>query len=141
MIQVYTDGSCLGNPGPGGWAAIIIAEDGTEHPIYGSKDQATNNQMEVQAAIEALEEVPIGSVLEIFSDSMYLVNTMSKNWRRNKNHVLWKLMDATIRVKELTITWTWVKAHNGNEHNEEVDRLARSYAREQQKLNAIKPLA
>ena len=121
MIRIYTDGSCLGNPGPGGWAAVI-EQDGAKHSMAGREDDTTNNRMELLAAIMGLEAVPNRSEVTLLSDSQYLVNTMTKNWKRNANQDLWARLDEL--VKQRRVTWEWVRGHAGNPGNEEADALA-----------------
>ena len=138
MIKIYTDGSCLGNPGKGGWAAIIFI-DGKKIKIKGSKNDTTNNQMELLAPIKALKKIPIGNKIEVYTDSKYLkmgitewINLWKKNgWKtaskkKVKNIELWKELDNL--VKNHKIKWFWIKAHAGNSINEEVDLLAREAA-------------
>tara|TARA_B110000438_G_C15565032_1_gene542851 strand:+ start:257 stop:703 length:447 start_codon:yes stop_codon:yes gene_type:complete len=141
-ILIYTDGSCLGNPGPGGWAAIIIEED-KEKKIHGGEKLTTNNRMELTAAIKALEyyemkkgEQPSLNNIKIFTDSNYVkdgitiwINKWEKNnWKTSdkknvKNVDLWK------KLKELTksnkVNWYWVKGHSNNPMNDLVDSLAK----------------
>ena len=88
MIDIYTDGSCIGNPGPGGWAAIIV-ENGAARKLHGREASTTSNRMEVLAAIQGIEATPSGADVRVHSDSSYLVNTMTKSWKRNKNRDLW----------------------------------------------------
>ena len=138
MIKIYTDGSCLENPGNGGWAAIII-NNGQKTNIKGSKKNTTNNQMELLAPIEALKQIPKGSKVQIFTDSKYVKSGITEwiyNWKKNglktankqevKNKDLWAELD--ILVNEFEISWNWVKAHSKDELNNEVDLLARSAA-------------
>ena len=89
MIDIYTDGSCLGNPGPGGWGALLV-EGTTSREMGGGDPRTTNNRMEITAAIEGLKETPKSSAVTIHSDSEYLVKTMTRNWRRRKNVDLWE---------------------------------------------------
>ena len=119
--DIYTDGSCSGNPGPGGWGAIVV-QNGTEKPLSGGAPQTTNNRMEMMAAIEGLRSVAPGSIVTVHSDSQYVVNTMTKNWKRNANQDLWPMLDSL--VKERNVTWNWVRGHNGHPMNEKVDKLA-----------------
>ena len=141
MIKIYTDGSCLINPGNGGWAAIIIV-DGKKTFIKGSKKNTTNNQMELLAPIEALKKIPKGSNVQIFTDSKYVKSGITEwihNWKKNgwktaakksvKNKELWKTLDTVVQSIKI-VEWRWVKAHNGNYQNELVDKLARSTAQE-----------
>jgi len=138
MIKIYTDGSCLGNPGKGGWAAIIFI-DGKKIKIKGSKKNTTNNQMELLASIQALKKIPASKKIEIYTDSKYLkmgITEWISSWKKNswktsskkkvKNIELWKELDNL--VKNHKIKWFWIKAHAGNLINEEVDLLARKAA-------------
>ena len=138
MIKVYTDGSCLENPGKGGWAAIIINESGRIE-IKGSKENTTNNQMELTAPIMALKKIPQGSKVQIYTDSKYVKSGITEwihNWKKNgwktadkkevKNKNLWTKLDDLSNAFD--IEWIWVKAHSTNELNNEVDLLARSSA-------------
>ena len=138
MIKIYTDGSCLENPGNGGWAAIII-DDGKKTQIKGSKKNTTNNQMELLAPIEALKKIPKGSVVQIFTDSKYVKSGITEwiyNWKKNgwktadkqpvKNKELWEELD--LLANEFEISWNWVKAHSTDELNNEVDLIAREAA-------------
>ena len=138
MIKVYTDGSCLENPGKGGWAAIIINDSGRIE-IKGSKENTTNNQMELTAPIMALKKIPQGSKVQIFTDSKYVKSGITEwihNWKKNgwktadkkevKNKNLWTELDDLSNAFD--IEWIWVKAHSTNELNNEVDLLARSSA-------------
>ncbi len=138
MIKIYTDGSCIGNPGKGGWAAIILnGEKKTE--IKGSKKDTTNNQMELLAPIKALKEIPKGSKVEIYTDSKYVKSGITEwihNWKKNgwkttnkkdvSNKELWTELD--LLNNEFKISWNWVKAHSADKLNNEVDLLARSAA-------------
>ena len=138
MIKVYTDGSCLENPGKGGWAAIIINDSGRIE-IKGSKENTTNNQMELTAPIMALKKIPQGSKVQIFTDSKYVKSGITEwiyNWKKNgwktadkkevKNKNLWTELDDLSNAFD--IEWIWVKAHSTDELNNEVDLLARSSA-------------
>jgi cyclic pyranopterin phosphate synthase len=121
MISIYTDGSCDGNPGPGGWAAIIIAED-DKRVISGGERDTTNNRMEVLAAIKGLEATSAVESVVVFSDSQYLVNTMTKGWRRMANNDLWRMLDNLTANR--TVQWLWVRGHSGDAYNEEANTLA-----------------
>ena len=138
MIKIYTDGSCLENPGNGGWAAIII-DDGKKTEIKGSKKNTTNNQMELLAPIEALKKIPKGSKVQIFTDSKYVKSGITEwihNWKKNgwktadkqpvKNKELWEELD--LLNNEFEISWNWVKAHSIDQLNNEVDLIAREAA-------------
>lgn len=137
-IIIYTDGSCLGNPGKGGWAAIII-NDSKEDIIFGSEKESTNNRMELTAAINALLKIKQDKKIKIYTDSKYVKDGIEKwinNWKLNnwknsnkkdvKNKDLWTKLDNIISKKE--ITWNWVKAHSDNKYNNKVDFLARNAA-------------
>ena len=138
MIKIYTDGSCLENPGNGGWAAIII-DDGKKTQIKGSKKNTTNNQMELLAPIEALKKIPKGSKVQIFTDSKYVKSGITEwinNWKKNgwktankqkvKNKDLWVELD--LLSSQFDIKWGWVKAHSIDKLNNEVDLIAREAA-------------
>jgi len=138
MIKIYTDGSCLGNPGKGGWAAIII-NDGKKTQIKGSKKNTTNNQMELLAPIKALKKIAKDSEVQIFTDSKYLklgITEWIHNWKKNgwkttnkkkvKNIELWTELDHL--SNEFKIKWNWVKAHSTDKLNNEVDLIAREAA-------------
>ena len=138
MIKIYTDGSCLENPGNGGWAAIII-DDEKKTQIKGSKKNTTNNQMELLAPIEALKKIPKGSKVQIFTDSKYVNSGITEwihNWKKNgwktadkqpvKNKELWEELD--LLNNEFEISWNWVKAHSTDKLNNEVDLIAREAA-------------
>jgi ribonuclease HI len=138
MIEIYTDGSCLTNPGNGGWAAIIN-KDGEITKISGNEKDTTNNRMELLAPINALKNMDSKSQIEIFTDSQYVklgitewINKwVTNNWQTSKkedvkNKDLWiELHDLN---KSLNVKWNWVKAHAGNLMNEEVDLLAKKAA-------------
>ena len=138
MIKIYTDGSCLNNPGDGGWAAIII-KNGKNKNISGSEKNTTNNRMELLAPINALKEMSPSDQIEIYTDSQYVKLGITEwinkwiinNWKTSKkedvkNKDLWiELYDLN---KSLNVKWNWVKAHVGNPMNEEVDLLAKKAA-------------
>ena len=118
MLNVYTDGSCRPtNPGKGGWA--YVTEDGRKGSD-GALD-TTNNRAELMAAILALEQLS-DSPLKIFSDSQYLIFTMTRGWKRKKNIDLWERLDKAVESRE--VHWEWVKGHNGHPMNELADTLA-----------------
>ena len=138
MIKIYTDGSCLTNPGDGGWAAIINI-DGEIKKIRGNEKNTTNNRMELMAPINALKYINSKDPIEIFTDSKYVKNGITEwintwldnNWKTSKkedvkNKDLW--IDLYNLNKSLNIQWNWVKAHDGNPLNEEVDLLAKNAA-------------
>ena len=138
MIKIYTDGSCIGNPGKGGWAAIILS-DGKKTEIKGSEKDTTNNQMELLAPIQALKKIPKGTKVEIFTDSKYVksgITELIHNWKKNgwktasktkvSNKELWTELD--LLNNEFKISWNRVKAHSTDKLNNEVDLLARNAA-------------
>lgn len=117
MIHLYTDGGCEPNPGTGAWAAVFpgMAE------LSGRVENTTNNRMEMTAVIRGLEHTAPGSNVTVFSDSQYVINTMTKGWRRKMNHELWDELDRL--VADRNVTWEWVKGHAGNRWNERCDKL------------------
>ena len=132
---IYTDGACSGNPGPGGWGAVILSEEKNEINIFGKEKSTTNNRMELMAPIMALEKIKKASKITIYTDSTYLKNGITiwiKNWEKNgwmsankkpvKNKDLWVTLNKL--TKEQVINWKWVKAHAGNKYNEIADKLA-----------------
>jgi ribonuclease HI len=122
----YADGSCLENPGRGGWGVVLIDPDGATNELAGADPSTTNNRMEIMAAIEALRQVPAGSEIALHSDSQYVIKTMTLGWKRRENLDLWPLLDeAAARHR---VRWEWVRGHNGNPLNERADELARSAA-------------
>jgi len=138
MIKIYTDGSCLKNPGNGGWAAIIFM-NGKKIAIKGNKKNTTNNQMELMAAIEALKKIPTEQEVQIYTDSKYVkmgitewINKWSQNnWKTSskqkvKNLELWSELNEI--SKKHKIKWFWVKGHAGDPINEQVDALAKKAA-------------
>jgi cyclic pyranopterin phosphate synthase len=121
MIDVYTDGACSGNPGRGGWAAVIV-DGGGKRSLHGSEERTTNNRMEMLAVIKGLEAVPESSSVTVNSDSEYVINTMTRNWRRNANKDLWARLDAAAAARK--VRWNKVPAHSGVALNEEADAMA-----------------
>ena len=138
MITIYTDGSCLNNPGNGGWAAIININNDVKK-ISGSVKDTTNNKMELMAPIKALQEIKEKQTIEIYTDSQYVKlgitdwvhKWIKNNWQTSKKEPV-KNKELWIQLYELTnshdIKWIWVKAHSGNILNEEVDLLAKQAA-------------
>ena len=138
MIKIYTDGSCLNNPGNGGWAAIIN-QNGEVKEISGSVKDTTNNKMELMAPIMALKQIKQNEQIEIYTDSQYVRlgitewvhKWIKNNWQTSKKEPV-KNKELWIQLYELTnqfeIKWIWVKAHAGNALNEEVDLLAKKAA-------------
>ena len=121
MIHIYTDGSCLGNPGPGGWGAVIVEKNNTIE-ICGKEIDSTNNRMEISAVIMGLEYTKEYQRIKIFSDSQYVINTMTKNWKRKANLDLWEKLDKLVSKRE--VLWEWVRGHEGNFYNEKAHNLA-----------------
>ena len=138
MIKIYTDGSCIGNLGKGGWAAIIF-KNNEKKILKGSKDLTTNNQMELTATIKALENISTKDKIQIYTDSKYVKQGITEwitKWKINgwktskkeevKNKDLWLELDNL--TSKNSIEWVWVKAHSDNDLNNEVDLLARKEA-------------
>ena len=139
MIKIYTDGSCIGNPGPGGWAVIIL-DNRNEKIISGKKNNTTNNQMELLAPIKALSNFDKQKSFTIFTDSIYVKDGITKwikNWKKNnwktsrkkpvKNQKLWKKLDELVKFHD--VKWEWIKGHSTNIYNNLVDELARKAAK------------
>jgi len=135
LVEIYSDGACSGNPGPGGWGAILLWR-GNRKEIKGGEPDTTNNRMELRAAIEALEALRRPSRVRLHTDSRYVQQGISSwiaGWKRNgwrtaqkkpvKNDDLWKRLDAAAGPHE--IDWIWVKGHAGDPLNERADELAR----------------
>ena len=101
-IQIYTDGSCKGNPGPGGWAAVIFSNGQMIKELSGGDANTTNNKMEITAVIKGLQAIPSSSKIDIFSDSSYVINSMTRNWKRNVNKDLWSQLDFEAARHQLT---------------------------------------
>ena len=133
-VEIFTDGACKGNPGPGGWGAILRYGK-TEKEIYGSSKNTTNNIMELTAVIESLKNLKKPCELIITTDSKYVKNGITEwihNWKKNgwrtatkkevKNKELWIELDSLIQIH--SITWDWVKGHSGHPENERADLLA-----------------
>ena len=134
QVIIYTDGACRGNPGPGGWGALIKFE-GVEKEIFGGQANTTNNQMELSAAIEGLSILTEPCNVELFTDSKYVMDGITQwiqNWKKNnwrtaakkdvKNKELWQKLDQLITQHQ--VQWRWVKGHSGDAGNEAADLLA-----------------
>jgi ribonuclease HI len=134
LVEVFTDGACRGNPGPGGWAALLRCED-TEQILSGAETHTTNNRMELMAAISGLQAVESRRKVHLTTDSQYVrqgITQWIEGWKRNgwrtaakkpvKNQDLWQLLDA--EVVRLQVRWFWVKGHSGHIENERVDAAA-----------------
>jgi ribonuclease HI len=134
IVSIYTDGACKGNPGPGGWGALLVA-GGRERELFGGEPHTTNNRMELLAVIRALEALTRRCEIDLYTDSQYVKNgieTWIHGWKRNgwktadrkpvKNEDLWRELDTL--AKEHTIRWHWVRGHNDHPGNERADALA-----------------
>lgn len=141
MITIYTDGACSGNPGIGGWGVVILENNKENTFLNGGNDNTTNNRMELTAAIEALKYFEDRHTITLITDSKYVkdgIQSWIQNWKKNgwktaakkpvKNKELWIELDQLI--SRHTISWEWVKGHDGNVHNEKADYLARRYIEE-----------
>jgi len=135
-VEIFTDGACSGNPGPGGWGAIL-RWDGKERELSGGAAETTNNRMELTAAIEALRALKRAVPVELYTDSVYVKDGITKwihawkakGWKTAakkpvKNQDLWRALDEALA--EHTVTWHWVKGHAGHPENERADALARA---------------
>ena len=135
-VDIYTDGACSGNPGPGGWGALMIW-NGHEKELSGGEPATTNNRMELMAAIMALEALKRGRHVRIHTDSTYVKDGITKwihNWKKNgwknaakqpvKNAELWKRLEAALESHE--VSWHWVKGHSDHPENDRADALARA---------------
>jgi len=133
-IEIYTDGACRGNPGPGGWG-VLLKSRGREKELYGGESETTNNRMELTAAIQGLAALKRPSKVTLTTDSQYVrkgITEWISNWKKNgwvnsakkpvANSDLWKKLDAVAQQHE--IDWRWVKGHSGHVDNERVDELA-----------------
>ncbi len=133
-VEIYTDGACRGNPGPGGWGVLLRFND-KEKELWGGEAGTTNNRMELMAAIRALEALKRPSRVKLYTDSLYVmkgITTWIHDWKRRgwrtaekkpvKNEDLWRELDALAARHE--IEWHWVKGHNGHPENERADQLA-----------------
>jgi ribonuclease HI len=134
QVEIFTDGACRGNPGPGGWGAILRYGDKVTE-INGAVEETTNNRMELQAVISALNKLTRPCKVQITTDSRYVMDGIEQwlvNWKQNgwktaakkpvKNEDLWKQLDKLVEPHE--VTWVWVKGHSGHDENERVDQLA-----------------
>ncbi|MEC7663208.1 MAG: ribonuclease HI, partial [Pseudomonadota bacterium] len=130
-VEIFTDGACRGNPGPGGWAALLRSQ-GIEKMLSGAEPETTNNQMELMAAIQGLEALKRTSSVALTTDSQYVRQGITQwihGWKRNgwktsqkqpvKNKELWQRLDAAVESHD--VQWHWVKGHSGHEENERVD--------------------
>ena len=124
MVNIHCDGACSGNPGPGGWAAILTIPGKTNKKMISGKSDTTttNNRMDLTAAIEGLKALKKPCIVTLFSDSTYVVNTMAKNWNRKANQDLWEELDKLVKIHE--VTWLWLP-RNSTPELAECDRLAK----------------
>ncbi len=140
VVEIFTDGACRGNPGPGGWG-VLMRFRGVEKELYGSDPETTNNRMELTAAIKAIEALTRPVCARLHTDSTYLRNGITEwlaRWKANgwrtaarkpvRNVDLWQRLDAALATHE--VEWVWVKGHSGHPDNERADRLARQGASE-----------
>lgn len=134
-VRLVTDGACSGNPGPGGWGALLVCR-GKERSLSGGEQATTNNRMELMAVIRGLEALKRRCRVEVVTDSRYVMDGITRwmaGWRRNgwktagrkpvKNQDLWQRLDEAVNAHE--VRWRWVKGHSGHAENERVDQLAR----------------
>ena len=145
QIVIYTDGACIGNPGPGGWAAVVLNDGKEKKRIFGGEKLTTNNRMELVAAIKGLEycidqdnkQTSLIKKITIYTDSAYLkdgITTWIKSWEKNnwktsdkknvKNKDLWKELQILVKLKE--VDWKWIKGHSNDPMNDLADRLAKA---------------
>jgi len=138
-FRVFTDGSAIGNPGPGGWAAVLI-QNGKRWEISGSSQWTTISEMELRAAVEALRSIPMGAKVELRSDSQLLIQGMQfrvfrwqrNGWRNSRgtpNQQLWR--DLLVLTESISVRWCWIKGHNGHPIQARADELAYQEARNQ----------
>lgn len=136
-VVIYTDGACKGNPGPGGWGALLRAEDSSEKELFGGELGTTNNRMEMMAVIQALEALKRPCAITLYIDSQYVLKGMTewlsgwkaKGWKTAakqpvKNVDLWQRLDTLVNTAGHQIEWRWVKGHAGDPGNERADGLA-----------------
>ena len=134
-VKIFTDGSSLGNPGPGGFCGVVKSGD-TKEIVKGGEAHTTNNRMEMRAIIESLafvhEHYPKVKRCHVYSDSSLVISTINDGWKRKKNLDLWAALDSEI-IKFEDISWNWIRGHNGHPENTEADRFAVSEAKKQQR--------
>ena len=134
FVEIYTDGACRGNPGPGGWG-VSLRYNGNQKDMYGSEPETTNNRMELTAVIRGLEALTRRHPVRIYTDSKYVMDGMTKwlaGWKKKgwktaarkpvKNVELWQRLDALVQENE--VSWQWIKGHSGDAGNEHADMLA-----------------
>ncbi len=140
VIKIYTDGSSIGNPGPGGFCALVKVE-GKTIIVKGGEDHTTNNRMEMAGVIAGLHYVhkhfPAEKTCAVFSDSSLVIESMKKGWKRKKNLDLWEKMDAIVAQFE-AISWNWVRGHNGHPENTKADKVAFGEAKKRNNINTLK---
>lgn len=136
QVEIYTDGACKGNPGPGGWG-VLLKSGGTEKELFGGEPATTNNRMELMAVIQALEALKRPCAITLYLDSQYVLKGITewmpgwkaKGWRTAskqpvKNVELWKRLDDLLQGSGHVVDWRWVRGHNGDPGNERADALA-----------------
>ena len=134
QVEMFTDGACRGNPGPGGWGAVLRFS-GKEKELFGGEETTTNNRMELMAVISGLKALQRPCAVAVTTDSQYVKNGITQwihNWKRNgwrtaakkpvKNDDLWRMLDEVVALHD--VTWHWVKGHSGHPENERADALA-----------------
>lgn len=140
MIEIFADGSCLGNPGPGGWACIIRQGEDSRL-LSGCEEQTTNNRQELRSALEGLLNTPDGSLVRMVMDSRYVIDGFEKNWVKSwkkngwktaskapvKNRDLWEALHLAVEARK--VTWEWVRGHSGHRENDVVDAEAKRQAK------------
>lgn len=137
VIKIYTDGACSGNPGKGGWGAVLLISGNKPRELHGVESNTTNNQMELAAVINGLQDITESQDIIIYTDSIYVKKGITEwifNWKKNgwktaskqpvKNKILWQTLDTQVQ-RHKSIEWVWVKGHDGNYYNELADELAR----------------
>lgn len=135
LVEIYTDGACRGNPGPGGWG-VLLRYNGVEKTLYGAEAETTNNQMELTAAIKGLNAITRPCAVRLVTDSQYVMKGITEwieNWRKRnwkgangkqvKNIELWQQLDAAVK-RHPQVEWEWVRGHAGHPENERADQLA-----------------
>jgi cyclic pyranopterin phosphate synthase len=126
MIEIYADGACIGNPGPGGWGVVVVRDGHPETELSGHEPHTTNNKMEIRAVIEGLRHAPPGEPVKVVSDSEYVIKTQKFGWKKNKNLDLWSELDRVAADRK--IEWAWTRGHAGDTFNEIANDLAQQAA-------------
>ena len=134
MIEIYTDGHCEPNPGPGGWGVVMLQDGRVYEEIRGYDPATTNNRMEIKAIIEGIKSVPYGLSVTVFSDSQLAINVLSGKWQARANLDL--VEPGIALVNNRSVEWRWVKGHSGEKWNDRADRLAGMWTSERHLLGA-----